>query len=338
MSSRSKNLPVPGAVVSDLHKVFFVVAFAIIKLVPLIRRPLLYASSIFVAVFAAVELSWPWTTVDFPLVSAIIVTATIFFTELMLWQLSLIGTKKLLALYSLMTVTSVCIFLFAAHISEHLTGVQAKIFAVCAVVLTLSQAWLAIFSKWCVNQSSKRTKMSPPQNQKTVLIHLLTRLEAKVLSNPSLIEESQSFFESASRITADIEQISSDAMDSIGSTLVAITEGLDGGEPFDPDLLRRNPWVAKLHQNADRDDRELKRLLQQPITFGQRQVIAVIHAYRSVIPAEKRRACNYSPSCSEYVERAVLKFGVCKGGAIGLVRMCSCVPKGPTGWDPVPKI
>ena len=47
--------------------------------------------------------------------------------------------------------------------------------------------------------------------------------------------------------------------------------------------------------------------------------------------------CRYSPTCSEYSVEAVRKYGIAKGGWMGLRRIVSCTPRVPMGTvDPVP--
>ncbi|KAF7764842.1 hypothetical protein PCIT_b0927 [Pseudoalteromonas citrea] len=35
-------------------------------------------------------------------------------------------------------------------------------------------------------------------------------------------------------------------------------------------------------------------------------------------------SCNFTPSCSEYTYQAIDKYGVCKGGLLGLRRIKRC--------------
>ncbi|WP_373397794.1 membrane protein insertion efficiency factor YidD [Algoriphagus halophilus] len=47
-------------------------------------------------------------------------------------------------------------------------------------------------------------------------------------------------------------------------------------------------------------------------------------------------SCRYTPTCSQYTKEAILKYGIFKGGWIGLKRIASCNPWGGHGHDPVP--
>jgi uncharacterized protein len=46
-------------------------------------------------------------------------------------------------------------------------------------------------------------------------------------------------------------------------------------------------------------------------------------------------ACRYVPTCSEYAEQAIERFGLVRGGAMALWRLLRCHPFGGHGWDPV---
>ncbi|MBN3519800.1 membrane protein insertion efficiency factor YidD [Algoriphagus lutimaris] len=47
-------------------------------------------------------------------------------------------------------------------------------------------------------------------------------------------------------------------------------------------------------------------------------------------------SCRYTPTCSQYTKEAILKYGIFKGGWLGLKRIASCNPWGGHGHDPVP--
>lgn len=62
-----------------------------------------------------------------------------------------------------------------------------------------------------------------------------------------------------------------------------------------------------------------------------------VRAYRLTFSAFMGRTCRYFPSCSEYTEEAIARFGLWAGFWIGLSRILRCHPWGPNGWDPVPQ-
>lgn len=65
-------------------------------------------------------------------------------------------------------------------------------------------------------------------------------------------------------------------------------------------------------------------------------LVALIKFYQYAISPFLGRRCRYFPSCSEYTLEAVQKYGVRKGGWLGIKRVCRCHPWHPGGCDPVP--
>ncbi len=44
--------------------------------------------------------------------------------------------------------------------------------------------------------------------------------------------------------------------------------------------------------------------------------------------------CRFRPTCSEYTCEAIKKYGVLKGGWLGIKRIFRCNPFNKGGWDP----
>jgi len=54
--------------------------------------------------------------------------------------------------------------------------------------------------------------------------------------------------------------------------------------------------------------------------------------FSSVLPY----GCRFRPTCSEYSYQAIEKYGIMKGGFLGLKRLLRCHPFSRGGYDPVP--
>ncbi|WP_425449236.1 membrane protein insertion efficiency factor YidD [Dethiothermospora halolimnae] len=65
-------------------------------------------------------------------------------------------------------------------------------------------------------------------------------------------------------------------------------------------------------------------------------VIILIKLYQKFIsPMKGRRTCRFYPSCSQYFISAVSKYGIIKGGLMGIKRILRCNPFNPGGYDPL---
>ena len=69
----------------------------------------------------------------------------------------------------------------------------------------------------------------------------------------------------------------------------------------------------------------MKRILLAALRFYQRYVSPVLPP-----------ACRYYPTCSTYMINAVERFGVLRGGLMGIARLLRCNPLCRPGYDPVP--
>lgn len=46
--------------------------------------------------------------------------------------------------------------------------------------------------------------------------------------------------------------------------------------------------------------------------------------------------CRFTPTCSQYAEEALKKYGIFKGSLLAAKRISKCHPGGKSGYDPVP--
>ncbi len=65
-------------------------------------------------------------------------------------------------------------------------------------------------------------------------------------------------------------------------------------------------------------------------------VLALIRFYKRFISPALPSACRFEPTCSVYTYQAVERYGVIKGGWLGIKRIARCHPLNPGGYDPVP--
>ncbi|MDR1889092.1 MAG: membrane protein insertion efficiency factor YidD [Zoogloeaceae bacterium] len=67
-----------------------------------------------------------------------------------------------------------------------------------------------------------------------------------------------------------------------------------------------------------------------------RFLLLLLRAYRYAVSPLLGRNCRFYPSCSEYAQEAVQKYGALRGGWLTLKRLARCHPFHPGGVDPVP--
>lgn len=67
-----------------------------------------------------------------------------------------------------------------------------------------------------------------------------------------------------------------------------------------------------------------------------RPVMLLIRAYRYAVSPLLGSHCRFYPSCSQYAETAVARFGVLRGTWLSARRLCRCHPWHAGGEDPVP--
>ena len=64
--------------------------------------------------------------------------------------------------------------------------------------------------------------------------------------------------------------------------------------------------------------------------------ILMIRIYKYLLSPLLPNACRYTPTCSQYAEEAIKKYGIIKGINLGAKRIARCHPWGGHGYDPLP--
>jgi putative membrane protein insertion efficiency factor len=64
--------------------------------------------------------------------------------------------------------------------------------------------------------------------------------------------------------------------------------------------------------------------------------LLLIRTYKRILSPILGRHCRFYPTCSDYTQQAVEKFGVAKGIWLGLKRLLKCHPFHAGGLDPIP--
>lgn len=66
-------------------------------------------------------------------------------------------------------------------------------------------------------------------------------------------------------------------------------------------------------------------------------IILGLKGYKKFISPLLGNNCRFYPTCSEYMIEAIKRFGVLKGGFLGIKRVLRCNPLFKGGYDPVPE-
>ena len=73
-------------------------------------------------------------------------------------------------------------------------------------------------------------------------------------------------------------------------------------------------------------------------SFGARAALFALSFYKAYLSLVFAGTCRYEPTCSRYAYEAIERFGVLRGGWLGLKRLLRCHPlSGRFGYDPVPE-
>ena len=66
-----------------------------------------------------------------------------------------------------------------------------------------------------------------------------------------------------------------------------------------------------------------------------RAVLAILIGYRRFVSPLLPGACRYIPSCSDYAQQAIERYGIVRGAGMAFRRLASCHPFHEGGFDPL---
>lgn len=82
----------------------------------------------------------------------------------------------------------------------------------------------------------------------------------------------------------------------------------------------------------------MKKFWRHSLTLLRSIAVVPIIIYQKLISPLFPRSCRYHPSCSQYSRDAIMKFGLFRGGLLGLARIFRCWGWFSGGSDPVPEM
>ncbi len=67
-------------------------------------------------------------------------------------------------------------------------------------------------------------------------------------------------------------------------------------------------------------------------------LLSLLRFYQQHISRLLPPACRHFPTCSNYAQEAIERYGAARGSALAVARLCRCHPFAKAGFDPVPDL
>ena len=71
------------------------------------------------------------------------------------------------------------------------------------------------------------------------------------------------------------------------------------------------------------------------MTISGRAAVMALGCYRRFLSPLLPPACRFHPTCSEYAEQAIRRYGIRRGGWMAIRRLSCCHPFHEGGFDPL---
>ena len=339
MSSTSQNLQIPDVRPNLIHAGLLLVAFFFVRLYPAIRQTLFFGASliclggIIFGYFSSGGLE------SLARLTVAGVCFVLLLTELLVSVLALqtgwltIRNKAWLILFSDLAALLAATFLLLAIESAILSGLF--------VLQIICSPWAIIFSQ----ASTQRVRQRTPDKRyrtklevyKAMLSKFLARLEAPQDVNTAA--SGLRLLQEVYQLSNASNQVRPEELDDV-TNLVITAEFRLKDESYESVLkeIEKNATVQTVLQRHATRESSIIAFSNASHSFWQRQALAIIHSYRNLIPANRRRACNFTPTCSEFAEQAILLHGARKGVILAAIRAAACVPNGGGGIDFPPSL
>lgn len=330
MASNSKSLKIPDVTLNILHFILLGLIFLIIRLFPILRRPYLYASSLYGAwhIYLIFGYANIWFVLSFLFFFVLVLLDNLVVSPRL--QNDILGIKHKTLISLIVGLLGV---LFGA---SYYLEFSSEILLIIATTQFFLLPWFGILSQKCVLLAKSRTFDKDASIQMEIFRSMLHKLRESLEGRADVYirKEGQELLQTLSLLGQSIDVAKSQEIELLMVAILSAELSLKSGEIESANtLLSENLTVKALLDRFELRNKLLEYEINLKHSFWQRHAIAIIHAYRKLLPARYRRSCRYTPTCSEYAEQSILLHGFFNGLRISLARASSCVPNGGRGVD-----